>query len=415
MKDLVLKKKYQEILSSNGINDEISQVVEISPENLIGEHMGSICEYITVKFARENCPPKELFVKKLYPVMPNPQQEAMMKTAMVNEGKFLTAYVTEMKNFCTERIGTEHDVDLDSLFPKTYYADNDEIIMENMTAQGYFMLNKKELQNFDMASLVMKGLAKLHGISYCLIKQGGGRNLYLEKNPNFSEMLFSPEMVGMVSNMFEPSFVSILKMMEQNETKSVLGAFNKLNSYKGKLAHSMSEAVHSPSLFDVVNHGDCWNNNMMFSPETRTNPEDARLLFVDFQMTRLGSPCLDIGYYIFTSTKPEVRKRTKELLKIYFDEISKLVKKLGEDFPFTFEEFLLEYGVKSKMGFLFGLMISCALDAIKSHDTTKSSGNIVDELQSLMATWIKNNPDKAEEIVKDIEQRVEHFEMFGKL
>jgi len=101
---------------------------------------------------------------------------------------------------------------------------------------------------------------------------------------------------------------------------------------------------------------------MMFSVKPRENPELAKLLFVDFQVHLsnklnqpqncvclkqnifncfktpiISSPCLDIGYYIFTSTKPEVRKRTKELLKMYFDALRDLIERLGDEFPFTFE------------------------------------------------------------------------------
>jgi len=55
------------------------------------------------------------------------------------------------------------------------------------------------------------------------------------------------------------------------------------------------------------------------------------------QNCRIGSPNLDLGYYIFTTGKPEVRKKWKELLDCYFEQFKDSVLKLKMDFPFQFE------------------------------------------------------------------------------
>lgn len=48
-------------------------------------------------------------------------------------------------------------------------------------------------------------------------------------------------------------------------------------------------------------------------------------------MSSVGSPVLDISYYLMTSTTKELRVRYQDLIKVYHDSLSELVTKLGSD------------------------------------------------------------------------------------
>jgi len=68
----------------------------------------------------------------------------------------------------------------------------------------------------------------------------------------------------------------------------------------------------------------CQSSTQLNSPET--------------QITRYGSPCLDLGYYFLTSIKPEVRRvHYKDLLKIYYDQFVETSKLMENKCPITFE------------------------------------------------------------------------------
>lgn len=54
--------KYQKILKDNG-STEIVEKVEVNSPKLIGEHMASVCLYVTLHFT--NGKKQELFVKQL--------------------------------------------------------------------------------------------------------------------------------------------------------------------------------------------------------------------------------------------------------------------------------------------------------------------------------------------------------------
>jgi len=61
-------------------------------------------------------------------------------------------------------------------------------------------------------------------------------------------------------------------------------------------------------------------------------------IFNRTQITRYGSPCLDLGHYFFTSIKPEVRRaHYKDLLKIYYDQFVKTSELLESKCPLPFE------------------------------------------------------------------------------
>ena len=57
----------------------------------------------------------------------------------------------------------------------------------------------------------------------------------------------------------------------------------KLEKYQGKWFSSVIEAIKPESLIPVVNHGDCWNNNMMFA--SGNDGEDLKVVFYDMQVS----------------------------------------------------------------------------------------------------------------------------------
>lgn len=56
------------------------------------------------------------------------------------------------------------------------------------------------------------------------------------------------------------------------------------------------------------------------------------------QRIHLGSPNLDVAYFLFTSVKSDVRRQKwRDLLKIYYDTFQKHVETLGGTVDFSFE------------------------------------------------------------------------------
>uniref|UniRef100_A0A1I8NMX9 CHK kinase-like domain-containing protein n=1 Tax=Stomoxys calcitrans TaxID=35570 RepID=A0A1I8NMX9_STOCA len=72
--------------------------------------------------------------------------------------------------------------------------------------------------------------------------------------------------------------------------------------------------------FNVLNHSDCWTNNIMFQYD-----EDAQLLdtyFVDHAMPKYGSPAQDLTYFILSSLQADIKiKQFDHLIQYYHENL----------------------------------------------------------------------------------------------
>lgn len=150
----------------------------------------------------------------------------------------------------------------------------------------------------------------------------------------------------------------------------------------------------------VFTHGDCWINNLMFRGKD--------LVFIDYQDTRYCSPVNDLTYFIFICTDKSLReKHFDDLIKIYYQSLSKLLNRLGGDaesqFPFkTFLDHLKKFG---KSGVLSGC---CAISLL--YFKADKMGAIAEKLQNFDRNEILEIIEMYKELNKDdideINQRI---------
>lgn len=76
---------------------------------------------------------------------------------------------------------------------------------------------------------------------------------------------------------------------------------------------------------------------MLWLKDEETNQVTTQIA-VDFQGVRYTSPGIDLGYMLFTSVKPEIRrKHLSELLQLYLDQLKATADVLGQPISLTFE------------------------------------------------------------------------------
>lgn len=72
--------------------------------------------------------------------------------------------------------------------------------------------------------------------------------------------------------------------------------------------------------FNVLNHGDLWANNIMFQYDAFGKIKNT--LFVDFQVSKYGSPANDLYYLILSSAKKEIKLAQFEyMIRFYYDHL----------------------------------------------------------------------------------------------
>lgn len=75
-----------------------------------------------------------------------------------------------------------------------------------------------------------------------------------------------------------------------------------------------------PTEFNVLNHGDCWTNNIMFQYDAFGRIKDT--LFVDFQVSKYGSPANDLYYLILSSAHKDIKlKQFDYLIRFYYEHL----------------------------------------------------------------------------------------------
>lgn len=67
----------------------------------------------------------------------------------------------------------------------------------------------------------------------------------------------------------------------------------------------LEDAKINEQVFNVLNHGDAWINNIMFQYESDGRVKETLLL--DHQVTKYGNPAQDLYYFIMSSTQLDIK------------------------------------------------------------------------------------------------------------
>jgi len=80
--------------------------------------------------------------------------------------------------------------------------------------------------------------------------------------------------------------------------------------------------------WEVILHGDCWSNNMLFRYDETTG-RPVEVILVDLQIVYEGCPSVDLGYVLYASCRAALRKaHLPTLLQMYVDTFNDTCAKL---------------------------------------------------------------------------------------
>lgn len=153
---------------------------------------------------------------------------------------------------------------------------------------------------------------------------------------------------------------------------------------------------------------------MMFLKDKLDGSKLCGHVMIDLQLVNYCTPGVDLGYYLFSSVKPEVRQtRLKEMLEGYLDVLVKTTKDLGYPIVMTYEELFKDFRETFIHGFLMGLGLctGIAFAVLGDADPTDIDMNEFASIYGkLVEKWIVNNPEKNEENAKLIISVVEEHQ-----
>ncbi|XP_045128703.1 uncharacterized protein LOC123514703 isoform X2 [Portunus trituberculatus] len=228
-----------------------------------------------------------------------------------------------------------------------------QLFLEDLRSRHFKMYDRRKPLTVAHTSLVVRELARLHAASV----------LVLANSPKVFPFL-SWEMCN-YSQQTQKAFEALISgsLGTASELARAAGRMDMqewFSSLAPRGADLLSALIHPAPPFDVIGHGDCWVNNLLFREDSRGQPMEVML--VDFQLCRRSSPALDLNYLLFSSLTANERSRClTRLLDDYYSTFRSVLIAAGRVPPFTVEQFTQEFHNKSMFGLIFGALAVPAL------------------------------------------------------
>lgn len=227
-------------------------------------------------------------------------------------------------------------------FPKCYGVDRDNkflgdhaIVLENLTAKGFYMWDKANDMDFNHSALVFKELGKFHAISFAIRDQEPEKfKEFMQRTSNFHEEI--SKSIG--AQLLQKSHINrAIRSLDPSETKLIERMKSLKSTYRNLLDEVKSNTICEP--YGVLVHGDCWINNLLYRCDDDTNTPSTVCL-IDWQLSQFGSPAIDVACFLFCSLSPQLRNdHFNDFINIYYSNLQATINKLGSDAGklFTFE------------------------------------------------------------------------------
>ncbi|OAD60426.1 hypothetical protein WN48_05397 [Eufriesea mexicana] len=212
------------------------------------------------------------------------------------------------------------------LSPNLYYGSSNPhiLIMEDLKERGFIMKDRQKGLTFEHCRLVMEQLARLHAGSVAVF----------EKHPEMIERfkdggIVTDKCSTLYMRMMEVSLLRMGTQMRKWPNEKCHSPAEKLI----KLSETIGERCKEVNNYDegefcVLNHGDCWVNNMVFKENEKGQPTD--LLLLDYQFSVYTSPCIDLLYFLNTCPEFGIKYDYDDrLLKIYLDKLEETMTDIG--------------------------------------------------------------------------------------
>uniref|UniRef100_A0A2A4K1F1 CHK kinase-like domain-containing protein n=1 Tax=Heliothis virescens TaxID=7102 RepID=A0A2A4K1F1_HELVI len=257
-------------------------------------------------------------------------------------------------------------------FPKCYgslnEAPNEIILLEDVKAKGYTMLDRFIPLTDYVVKSVLKSLAVWHSLSYVLKqKEPETYNYFKDNLIDFYEILARKEEYNPAA-----AFISQIDKM----AVGVLADYPEYqNIIKDKATDSLERAarlqkVENGSRFAVLHHGDAWTNNIMFQFQGDTLKE---AMLIDYQLARNSSPVSDLMYFIFNCTHHNARvEHFYEWLDYYHSELDNALSNYGIKANYAYPRDQLDADIKrySKVA-LGNAIVSISMTGLKPEEASK--------------------------------------------
>ncbi|XP_066905760.1 uncharacterized protein [Halyomorpha halys] len=195
-----------------------------------------------------------------------------------------------------------------------FYQPYTYLLFEDLKATGFLMSPRQSCLDLEHGHLVLHSLGRFHGMSKILEERG------IVNGKDFKPYAIITDK-DLIKMFVHCGLRNLSEAMHQFWGSAWHRVADKLLMPLETLQNKMLEIGKlDESRFNVVNHGDCWSNNMLFKYNWNHRPIAVR--FLDFQVSHYNSPCWDVTYFMFASIEPKIRREHYEsLLRTYTNSL----------------------------------------------------------------------------------------------
>lgn len=206
------------------------------------------------------------------------------------------------------------EVGLDVTFGAQSYkltVDQPYILLEDLSQRQFKNMNRLEGLDVEHTKAVLAKLALWHAASAVRVANKG------PYKDSLREGFMKENCREMMKTMFQSMFDIFMECAKSYE--GIDEAYEAMVACRATMMDDFMKVIEEEKReFCVLNHGDCWANNVMFQHDAFGNIRETYL--VDFQTPRYGSPAQDLYYFLLSSTKYELKvKQFDYFIKFYHD------------------------------------------------------------------------------------------------
>ncbi|XP_028146574.1 uncharacterized protein LOC114340055 [Diabrotica virgifera virgifera] len=317
---------------------------------------------------------------------------------------FYRNVVSSYQRFLQEKNLSEKDFLSIPKCYKTFLSDTEEVIvLEDIKPKGYQLFNRHLPMNLSHIKMVLTSLAKLHSISFALKAQK--QDEFAKLTENYSSLL------GKNMDFYRDSFNNRLdKLIEKLQFYHKNIQADKVKKLKkSDIIDILQRIINDNPQEAIVLHGDSHNNNFLFQYKDSNTEHPSKLIMVDFQLSFLHSPVIDLSYFWHFVASTQEYPHLTELLEFYHKELSTNLNLLGcnSDELFSLDTLWTHWKKYSLYGFIQAVLFTYLL-YVDHEDLQKiNDGSQGTKVQKLVGVQLKND----EAYVQRISALIDYYKL----
>ncbi|CAG0882245.1 unnamed protein product [Cyprideis torosa] len=356
----------------------------------------------------------DLFAK-LYP--PTEGHRKMVRQTRAFERE-IHAYTSLLEQIRTvQKLPTTHK--LEPNWPECVYSivDSDNnisaIIMEDLKAAGFKVMDKAEGLDFDHLVLSMKAFARSHALTFNVKIQLGIEQMMLRNQ----QLLDNP--LQYFDNLWETGFGVAIYFLREYGRADLADKMSVFREAHGTVMSHANRLLKRPHRMRTLTEGDYWINNMLFRHEIKDGREvPVEVKLVDLQMAHYVHPCFDLVYFLFGASNSQQRNPLDKLLRTYYDTFFNILFQVGSPFSrsdYTYDEFKADFHIYRSLSLIFGptFIIWFLADPKGMPDVS----NLTSDFNVMLGEWMEQQKDipNAKHVAEKLVDLVEEAELHGVL